>query len=121
MESANRSFRNSNEDLRPIDLLQQFINVFSNKEWLNRPILIKQHDRKYKLMCSEKQFMAFRINANCGIPPGIPGWIVCIVDRDQIIQDSDISPLISDEPGVYEWLRSIQENSFEELPEAYQS
>ena len=120
MESANISFQNTNEGIRPIDILQQFINVFSSKECLNRPVLIKYQDRKYRLMCSEKQFMAFRINDNCGIAPGIPGWIVCIVDQNQIIRDSDISPLVSDEPSVYEWLHCIQENSLEVFPEAFQ-
>ena len=120
MESVNESFLNTKEEIRPIDLLQPFINVFSANEWLNRPILIKHQDRKYRLMCSEKQFLAFRINDNCGIAQGIPGWIVCMVDRDQIIRDSDISPLISDEPSLYEWLRSIQENRLTAFPEACQ-
>ena len=121
MESENTSFQNKIDEIRATDILQQFVNAFSVKGWLNRSIRIKHHDRKYRLMCSEKQFFAFRINVNCGIPPGIPGWMVCIVDQDQIIQDSDISPFVSDEPSVYDWLRSLQKNDFELLPEAYRS
>jgi hypothetical protein len=110
-----------NEEIRAAIILQQFISIFSSKGWLNRSIRIKHHDKKYRLMCSEKLFIAFRCNDNYGISPGIPGWNVCIIDQDQIIQDSDFSPFASDEPSAHDWLHSLQENDFEELPESCQS
>jgi hypothetical protein len=115
MESENVSFRKSNEEVRPPERLQQFIDVFSGKGWLNRPVRIIHHNKKYRLLCSENQFIAFRINDNWGIPPGIPGWIVCIIDFEQIIQDSDFSPFDSDEPDSYDWLRILHENDFVEF------
>ena len=102
-------------ETRPADILQQFVGVFANKGWLNETIRIKHRDRRYRILCTERVFIAYRINDNWGISPGIPGWAVCIVDHEQIVEDSETSPFASDEPRAHDWLRCIADGDFEAI------
>src|SRR3989304_5511929 len=112
MDSKKTPYRKKIEETRRSEILQQFVSCFSSKGWLNQSIRIQHNDKKYRLMCSEKQFMAFRINDNWGVPPGVPGWIVCVVGQEQILQDSDFSPFNTDEPTAHDWLRHLQKNNY---------
>ena len=105
---------------RPIEALQQFIDVFANKGWVSQSLRIKHRDRRYRISCSERAFVAYRINDHCGISPGISGWAVCIVDHEQIIEDSAVSTFGSTEPSARDWLRCITDGDFEVLQEGYE-
>jgi hypothetical protein len=98
---------------KPIDFLQKFVGVFSSKGWLNQTLRIKHRDRRYRISCSEKKFFAYRINDKCAVTPGYPGWPVCIITHDQIIDDAKMSAFASAEPSVNDWLRCIHEEDFE--------
>jgi hypothetical protein len=63
--------------------------------------------------CTEREFSAYRINEHCSVLPGFPGWSVCLVTSDQIIEDSDLSAFSSSEPDAREWLRCMAEEDFE--------
>ncbi len=102
-------------ETRPSDVLQQLVGVFAHKGWLNETVRIKHRDRRYRISCTEKAFIAYRANDNWGIPPGVPGWPVCIVDNERIIEDSGMSPFASDEPSAHDWLRCIAGGDFEAI------
>jgi len=112
MKTGNTSFRDTQEK-KPLDVLQKFVGVFESKGWLNQTLRIKRHDKRYRICCSEEEFFAYRINDHFGVPPGFPGWTVCIVTHDQIIEDSDMSAFSSTELSAYDWLRCIAEDDFE--------
>jgi hypothetical protein len=99
----------------PIDILQEFVCAFARKGWLNHALRIMHRDRRYRIFCSETEFIAHRINDNCAVSWGFPCWAVCIVTQDQIIEDSDLSGFASIEPGVQDWLRCIAEGDFQIL------
>lgn len=98
---------------RPTDVLQKFVGIFESKGWLNQTIRIKHRDRKYRICCTDREFLAYRINDHCSVLPGFPGWSVCIVTPDQIVEDSDMSRFSSSEPSAHDWLRCIAEEDFE--------
>lgn len=100
-------------EITPVDLLKQFISVFKVKGWLDRNVRIKHRNRKYRIYCTELEFFVYRINDHCGISPGIPGWPVCIVKNDKILNDSEMSTLASTEPSARDWLRCLADNDFE--------
>ncbi len=100
-------------EARPADMLQKFFSVFENKGWLNQSVRIKYHDRRYRVWCSDEKFIAYRINDNCGMSQGIPGWLVCIIVQAQIIEDSQMSDFASDEPSANDWLRCITKGDYE--------
>ncbi len=96
-----------------MDVLQEFVGVFTSKGWLKQTLRIKHREGRYRICCSEKEFFAYRINDYGGVPPGFPGWPVCIVTRDQIIEDSCMSAFPSTEPSAQDWLRCIADGDFE--------
>ncbi len=98
---------------KPVEILEKFIGVFVSKGWLNQPLRIRHRDRRYHISCSENKFFAYRINDNARIPPGFPGWPVCIITSDHMIDDATISAFVSTEPSVHEWLRCFQDGDFE--------
>ena len=98
---------------KPTDVFRKFVSVFESKGWLNRPLRIKHHDRRYRICCSQREFLAYRIDDHCDVLPGFPGWVVCIVNPNQMIEDSDMSANASVEPMTHDWLRCIAEGDFE--------
>jgi hypothetical protein len=99
----------------PSDILREFIDVFAAKGWLNRTLRIRHRDRRYRICCSENEFFAYRINDSPGVSHGFPGWPVCRVTPDRMVEDSAMSGFPSKEPGVHEWLRCVTEGDFELL------
>ncbi|MBA4392726.1 MAG: hypothetical protein C0407_04145 [Desulfobacca sp.] len=95
------------------ETLRKFIDLFEKKGWLDQTLRIKYRDRKYRIFCNRTGFIAYRINDYCGVSPGIPGWPVCFVSPDQILEDTDLSELASNEPGAQEWAQSIANNKLE--------
>lgn len=68
--------------------------------------------KKYRIFCSDTTFIAYRINEYYGISPGMPGWAVCIVNCDQVLEDASL-PNPSDEPTTGEWLKCLSSGEFE--------
>ena len=114
MEEKKTVFRDPFE-ISPKDFMQRFIDVFQSKGWLNRSIRIRHRGRRYRILCSEKEFLAYRINDNCGISPGIPGWPVCMINHERIIEEEHMSAFESVEPSAYEWLLHIADGKVEEI------
>ena len=99
----------------PMDILQEFVGVFAQRGWLNQTLRIMHRDRRYRIYCSETEFIAHRINDNCTSSWGFPCWAVCIVTRDQIIEDKDLSMFSSAELCAQDWFRCIAEDDFQIL------
>lgn len=98
---------------KPIDVLQEFVSVFAGKGLLEQTVRVKYRDKKYRLFCSSSEFFAYRINDNYGVSPGFPGWTVCHVTHDEIVEDSHMSGSKSGEPSAREWLRCLAKKDFE--------
>jgi hypothetical protein len=112
MKGGNRPLQ-KHAERNPTDVLQKFVGVFMSKGWLNQTLRIKHRDRRYRISCSEKKFFAYRINDNCAVSPGYPGWPVCIITHDQIIDDAKMSAFASTEPSTHEWLCCFHDDDFE--------
>lgn len=96
------------------DILGHFIEAFASRGWLNRNLRIRRQNARYRIFCSETEFMVFRINDNCCVSPGVPGWPVCMVNRECIVEDEHLSSgFAPTEPSAREWLASISDGSFE--------
>jgi hypothetical protein len=112
LSSYKRGTRNQDRK-KHMDILHQLIDAFTHKGWLNQAIRIRLHDREYRIFCSEREFLAYRINEHCGIGHGFPGWIVCAVTNDKVIDDSMMSHFESTEPSAHEWLHCIADDDSE--------
>ncbi len=100
-------------DPAPGDILKRFIGVFAGRGWLGKDLRIRRDGRRYRIFCSREKFLAYRINDNSSIPPGIPGWPVCVVTIDRIMEDAHLSGFASMEPSAYEWLMHIEQDTVE--------
>ncbi len=114
MESGNVAFGELAQS-KPGDVLQQFVRLFADNGWLNQTMRIRHNGKNYRIMCSDKTFVACRLNDNSHLSSGIPGWIVCMVDDEQILEDSRLSGSKTDEPGVSDWLQYLNNRDFETL------
>ncbi len=114
MEADSKAFRNPDE-IPVKDFFAQFISVFMDKKWLNRNLRIVHRGRRYRIWCSEREFLAYRINGDCGIPPGFPGWPVCMINQNRIIEDAHVQAFESTEPCAYEWLVHLADKAVEIL------
>ena len=94
-------------------MLQSLVGIFENNGWLDQTLRIRHRGRRYRIFCSRQKFLAYRINDKGHVQYGYPGWPVCIITTDRIIDDSHMSPFPSNEPGSHEWLRCINDGDFE--------
>jgi|GEM_PF-1329117 len=95
------------------EVLRQFVAFFSGKGWLNQKVAIRSGGISYLLFCDESRFFAYRMNDNWGVPPGVPGWPVCLVTSDHVFHDRRTCASPASEPSPREWLRRLMENDFE--------
>jgi len=112
VEKGNSAFGHPAE-ISTRDFFKQFIDVFERKGWLNVNLCIRHKGRRYRILCDENEFQAYRINENCGITPGIPGWPVCMNNHENVIEDKHMSKFESDEPSAYEWLVHFADSTVE--------
>ena len=96
-------------------VFQQLVSLFERRGWLNQTLRIKYRDKRYRICCNGQEFFAYRINDHWGVSHGYPGWPVCIVNPDQMIEDSDLSAFESTEPSARGWLRCLTEGDFETI------
>jgi hypothetical protein len=112
MKKGKSPFQGPIKKIAPVTL-QDFICIFESKGWLNRTIRIKRRERRYRISCTETGFIAYRINDYSGLSPGVPGWPVCIVTTEQIIDDSEMSRFTSIEPSAQDWLHLLTQGDLE--------
>jgi hypothetical protein len=112
MKGKKSSLRNPSPK-RPVEVLEKFIGLFSSKGWLNQSLRIRYRDRRYRVSCSEMEFLAYRINDYCGVSPGFPGWLVGLVTQEDMLEDSDLSELESTEPSLQDWFQCFRKGDFE--------
>jgi len=102
-------------DKLPGEFLRKFIDVFGEKGWLNQSFRIIHRERKYRIFCSESQFIAHRISDPGDMPWGFPCWVVCLITPEQIIEEPDLNAFAGAEPTAREWLRCLAEGDFKIL------
>ena len=98
---------------RQDEVLPRFVTLFKERGWLNRDIKIRRRDLSYRVFCSDTEFLAYRINDNPWLSPGVPGWPVCHVGKGRAFHDSEVGPFSSLEPDAFDWLRCMTEGDFE--------
>jgi hypothetical protein len=99
----------------PCDVLRKFIEIFQGKGWLNSKLRIKYQNNRYWISCNEERFFAYEINDNCGIGPGVPGWPVCLVEKNYVYDEAEISAFTPTKFNTEDWLNIIANQKFELL------
>ena len=97
----------------PLDLLYKLIEIFTSKDWLNKNLRIKYQNKRYWVSCSEDRFFAYQINEHCGLGPGVPGWPVCIIEKDNYYDESGILGPTFTALNAHDWLNIMATQNFE--------
>lgn len=100
------------QDLSPAQLLRRIQERFRELGLWGRTLTVSYQGQRYLVGCSEEAFTVYRLVEHCHIPPGTPGWPVCLVTAETVVDETS-PPLLEDEFAVAltpaQWLRLIEE------------
>jgi hypothetical protein len=97
----------------PAPVLAQIQQLFRELGLYQQKLCLSHRGQKYLVQCDDTAFTIYRVNEQCHLPPGRPGWPVCLVTSEVIVDESSPPTLEVDDfyPGLTlpDWLRLITE------------
>jgi hypothetical protein len=103
--------KNSGPETSPAQWLRRIQDRFRELGLLGQRLTLSHQGRKYLAACDDRAFTVYRLVEHCHIPPGRPGWPVCLVTADTVIDDTSPPALPPDEFAsgltLPEWLDLI--------------
>ena len=60
-----------------------------------------------------RMVFAYQLNENCGLGPGVPGWPVGIIEKDNIYDESETLGLTFTALNIHDWLNIMATQDFE--------
>jgi hypothetical protein len=57
--------------------------AFRCRGLLGRTLRVSHEDRLYSVRCDQDCFSVYRVNQKPFLPPGLPGWMVCRLTRQE--------------------------------------
>jgi hypothetical protein len=99
----------------PAELLHRIQDLFRNLGLLGQRLTLSYRGHSYLAACDEHSFTIYRLVAHCHLPPGRPGWPVCLVTEETIVDETSPPPAPEDEfdsgLDLHGWLEIIQETA----------
>ncbi len=100
-------------DTSPTELLGRIQDLFRELGLFEQRLALTHEGQKYLSSCNGAAFTVYRLNENSHVPPGIPGWPVCLVTAEAVIDETSPPFLAEDEFAsgltLQDWLRLIEE------------
>ena len=94
-------------------LLSQIQARFQELGLYGQKVTLTHHGRKYTARCDDHAFSIYRVNENGHLPPGVPGWPVCLVTADTAVDEYSHPALAEDDftsgLTIQDWLHLIEE------------
>jgi hypothetical protein len=104
-------FKSASETM-PAALLRRIQTLFKELGIFGEPVTLSYRGVEYRALCDAESFSVYRLVAHCHIPPGAPGWPVCLVTAETSIDESSPPQLADDEFAsgltIAEWLELIE-------------
>ncbi|MBM4294951.1 MAG: hypothetical protein FJ126_08625 [Deltaproteobacteria bacterium] len=100
------------EQLTPAELLGRIQDLFRELGLFDQTLTLTHRGRKYLARCDSRSFTVYRCLDRCHLSPGAPGWPVCLVTEDAIIDETS-SPHPGDDEfasglALVNWLNLIE-------------
>lgn len=99
-------------ETRPAELLGRIQDLFRELGVFDQTLTLTHRGRKYLARCDAHAFTVYRLIDNCHIPPGDPGWPVCLVTEDAVIDETSPPQTGQDEfasgLALADWLNLIE-------------
>ena len=94
------------------ELLARLQEIFREWDLFDQPLTLTHRGRKYLVSCEAHSFPIDRLNPNCHLPPGAPGWPVCLV-TGEMAADEGCAPHLEEDEFVadltlQDWLDLIK-------------
>jgi hypothetical protein len=108
--------KNNAPGTSPAELLHRIQDRFRELGRLGEKLTLTHQGRQYLASCDDRAFTVYRLVEHCHIPPGRPGWPVCLVTAETVIDETSPPALPQDEFAsgltLWDWLALI-EKTFE--------
>ena len=95
------------------ELLDRIQDFCRELDIFEKPQTLTHHGQQYLVSCDTHAFTIYRLNPHCHIPPGAPGWPVCLVTGEMAVDESSPPFLEEDEftsnLTLQDWLALIKQ------------
>jgi hypothetical protein len=96
----------------PAELLHRIQDRFRELGLLGERLTLSHGGRQYLAACDDRAFTVYCLVEHCHIPPGQPGWPVCLVTAETIVDETSSPALPEDEfvsgLTLWDWLALIE-------------
>jgi hypothetical protein len=96
----------------PAELLRRIQARFQELGLFGRTLTLTYGGEKYLVSCDPQAFAVYRLVEKCHMPPGHPGWPVCLVTEEIVVDETSPPHLPEDEFAsgltLKEWLNLIE-------------
>jgi hypothetical protein len=105
------SFPDQDGETSPAELLRLIQERFRDWGLAGQRLTLSHQGRDYLVSCDETAFTVYRLVRRCHLPPGRPGWPVCLVTAETMV-DETTPPLPAPDEfasglSLFEWLDLI--------------
>lgn len=95
----------------PAEMLSQIQDRFRELGLFGQTLTLTYQEEKYLVSCDTRAFAVYRLVEKCHVPPGRPGWPVCLVTAEVMVDETSPPHLPEDEfssgLSLEEWLDLI--------------
>jgi hypothetical protein len=103
--------RNTGE-ISPAELLRRIQTRFRELGLFGSPLTLTHNGEKYLASCDDRVFAVYRLVDQCHVSPGRPGWPVCLVTHEAVVDETSPPQMPEDEfasgLSLKEWLQLIE-------------
>jgi hypothetical protein len=72
----------------PAELLHRIQDLFRDLGLGDQKLTLTHAGQKFLVSCDALAFTVYRLNENSHVPPGVPGWPVCLVTAETVVDES---------------------------------
>jgi hypothetical protein len=96
----------------PAELLRRIQALFRDRGIFASTVTLAHRGENYLVRCDTHAFAVYRLVEHGHVPPGRPGWPVCLVTAEAVVDEASPPHLPEDEfasgLGLEEWLDLIE-------------
>jgi len=95
----------------PAEMFARIQEHFRELGIFGQTLTLTYQEEKYLVSCDAEAFAVYRLVSHCHVPPGQPGWPVCLVTEEVVVDETSAPHVPEDEfasgLSLEEWLKLI--------------
>lgn len=95
------------------ELLARIQDLFREMDLFETALTLTHRGQEYLIHCDAHSFTVYRLNPHGHVPPGAPGWPVCLVTSEMAVDETSPPCLEEDEFAtgltLQDWLNLIKQ------------